>query len=108
MNIQIVGESQLLADGEYADFGAVNLPNGVRFVNTDSVAVAVNAEVDNNDSFLPLATLPAANVAGVGTVLAPGSTVTIIINTASAGQADGGNLIASVDGGNVYITPVKV
>lgn len=105
----IVGQSQYLDDGEYVDLGNADIPNGITFVNPDVAnVVAVNAEIDNGDSFLPLAQLPEANTPGYGTIVPPGGTVTIELNTRGVADAYAGNLIVSTDGGAAYFTPVKV
>jgi hypothetical protein len=105
----IVGQPQYLADGDYVDLGNADIPNGVTFVNPDVAnVVCVNAEIDNGDSFLPLAVIPAANTPGYGTLVPPGGSVTIELNTRGVADAYAGNLIVSTDGGAAFFTPVKV
>lgn len=108
----ISGQPGLLLDEDYADLGAVDIPNAVQFVNPfgeSAAVVAVNAEIDNNDSFLPLAELPSSNTSpGYGVVLAPGESVIIELNTRGVAQDNPGNLIVSVDGGSVYYNLIKV
>lgn len=106
----IFGEPGLLLDEDFADLGKLNLPGAVQFVNpgTGNV-IAVNAEIDNDDSFLPLALLPASNTSpGYGVIVPPGGTVTIDLNTRGQGLANPGNLIVSVDGGSAYYNLIKV
>lgn len=94
----------------YEDLGAVAFPGAFYVVNTDSAnAVAFLAEVDNNDSFLPLASLGNVGNVGQGVVIAAGSSAVVLVNNASGGLANGGNLIISTDGdATVFATPVKV
>ncbi len=105
----IQGPSHFLPDGDYVELTA-DFPNGITFVNPDVAnVVAVNAEFDNNDSFLPLAAMPADDSPGVGTIVPPGGSVTVEINTRGVAIAGAlGNLVVSCDGGTVYFTPVKV
>jgi len=105
----IQGPSQYLLDEGYADLGADDIPNAIAFVNPDvGNVVAVNAELDNGDSFLPTAIIPLSDTPGRGTIVAPGGTVTIEINTRGVATGTTGNLIVSCDGGAVYFTPVVI
>ena len=106
----VTGDHHVLESGDYVDLGATNVPGAFYVVNTDTAnAAAFLAEFDDGDSFLPLATLGNVGNVGQGVVVAAGSAVTVVINTASAGLANGGNLIISTDGvATVFVTPVKV